>query len=122
MNLCNDYTEKHRGTHTTVEKTTGTCLEENILRKLIMEHMSEVTRFMDDYNEELIKGWIDDTVQEKIALEKNTLIAEGEARGEAKGEVKGYNQRQEEIIAKLQNSKLTQEQKDLFMSIIGTAH
>ncbi len=94
------------------------CLFIKALARNTYQHMNEVIRFMDDYNEELIKGWIEDTVQEKIACEKDTLLAKGEAKGEARG----YNQRQEEIITKLQNSGLTQEQKDLFMSIIGTAN
>ncbi len=102
------------------------CLFIKALARNTYQHMNEVIRFMDDYNEELIKGWIEDTVQEKIACEKDTLLAKGEAigeaKGEAKGEARGYNQRQEEIITKLQNSGLTQEQKDLFMSIIGTAN
>ncbi len=124
--LYDDFCRKYGRSHTAVEKTIKACLEGNILRELIMEHMSEVIRFMDDYNEELIKGWIEDTVQEKIACEKDTLLAKGEAigeaKGEAKGEARGYNQRQEEIITKLQNSGLTQEQKELFMSLIGTGN
>ncbi len=102
MNLCNDYTEKRRGTHTTVGKTTGTCQERNVLRVLIMEYLREEARSM-SYDPELMMGWIEDTVKEKLVCK----FAEG------------YNQRQKEVISAIQNSELTQEQKDLFTSIIG---
>ena len=102
MNLCNDNTEKRRGTLTAVGKTTGTCQERNVIRVLIMEYLREEARSM-SYDPELMMGWIEDTVKEKLICK----FAEG------------YNQRQKEIISAIQNSELTQEQKDLFTSIIG---
>ena len=124
--------------HRAVEETIKRCLEENILCELLSEHLYEVEKFMEDYNAELIKIWVDDTIREEIDSQKETLLAQGEARGKAEGiavgkaegiavgkaegisigRAEGYMK----ILTNLMNSDLSPEVRDKVLEIINSGN
>ncbi len=118
--LYDEFSDKYGRNHVAVEKTIKKCLEEDILCELLSEHMYEVKKFMRDYNEELIKIWIDDTINEKISSKEESLIAQGEARGEARGEAIGMAKSHRKMVTNLMNSDLTPEMRDKALKIINS--
>ncbi len=128
------YSERYGRNHRAVEETILLCQRDGILEELLSEHMHEVTRYMEDYNAQLMKGWIEDTVNEKVALEKENLLSIGEARGRAIGIDEGRSigidegrsigidegrfERDEEIKSNIMSSKLSPEMRSLFLDIL----
>ncbi len=83
-------------------------------------NMYEVGKVMERYDPELIRIWIDDTINEKISSKEESLIAQGEARGEARGEAIGMAKSHRKMMTNLMNSDLTPEMKDKALKIINS--